>query len=94
MLLKAFIIKSGGKKENRKKIEDFLDFVINKVGCYLENEVYLIGKYLCNSGDTVFSDTCNKIGIKIIFQRCKRNGMGLMSFKKCIRRDESKKYIR
>lgn len=67
MLLKAFIIKSGGKKENRKKIEDFLDFVINNVGCYLENEVYLIGKYLCNSGDTVFSDTCNKIGIKIIF---------------------------
>ena len=54
MLLKAFIIKSGGKKENRKKIEDFLDFVINNVGCYLENEVYLIGKYLCNSGDTVF----------------------------------------
>ena len=42
------------KKENRKKIEDFLDFVINNVGCYLENEVYLIGKYLCNSGDTVF----------------------------------------
>jgi len=54
MLLKAFIIKSGGKKENRKKIEDFLDFVINNVGCYLENEVYLIGKYLCNSGNTVF----------------------------------------
>ena len=42
------------EKENRKKIEDFLDFVINNVGCYLENEVYLIGKYLCNSGDTVF----------------------------------------
>lgn len=93
MLLKAFIIKSGGKRKIGKD-RRFLDFVINNVGCYLENEVYLIGKYLCNSGDTVFSDTCNKIGIKIIFQRCKRNGMGLMSFKKCIRRDESKKYIR
>lgn len=54
MLLKAFIIKSQGKRENKQKIEEFLDFLANNVGCYLENEVYLIGKYLCNGNDLIF----------------------------------------
>lgn len=54
MLLKAFIIKSDSKRESRKKIEEFLDFVLTNIGCYLENEVYLIAKYLCNESNNEF----------------------------------------
>ena len=54
MLLKAFIIKSEKKKGNRQKIEQFLEFVFKSVGCYLENEVYLIGKYLCDGNNIAF----------------------------------------
>ena len=47
MLLKGFIIRVESKKGNKGKISELLEFIRDYIGVYLENESYLIGKYIC-----------------------------------------------
>ncbi len=47
MLLKGFIIRVEVKKGNKGKISELLEFIRDYIGVYLENESYLIGKYIC-----------------------------------------------
>lgn len=54
MLLKAYILKHSGINSPKKRVTSFIDFCFNDLNCPLENELYLITKYLEND-KSVFS---------------------------------------